>query len=115
MYTKIKYRLAMVGGMPEMRNEGEVYHEKTVVAGHGAAIALNCGMAFAETEEEVSGDLSIYLWDNEYAALAVVEAYQEKYPNVNVELNVTPFMDYQTKLFTSLAGGETMDIFFMRE
>ena len=79
------------------------------------AIALNCGMAFAETEEEVSGDLSIYLWDNEYAALAVVEAYQEKYPNVNVELNVTPFMDYQTKLFTSLAGGETMDIFFMRE
>ena len=69
------------------------------------AIALNCGMAFAETEEEVSGDLSIYLWDNEYAALAVVEAYQEKYPNVNVELNVTPFMDYQTKLFTSLAGG----------
>lgn len=66
-------------------------------------------------EEEVAGDLTIYLWDNEYAALAAVEAYQAKYPNVNIELNITPFMDYQTKLFTSLAGGAEMDVFFMRE
>ena len=78
------------------------------------AILLSFGvMAFAD--DDVSGELNVYLWDNEYAAIAAVEAYQAKYPNVKVNLNLTPFMDYQTKLFTSLAGGETMDVFFMRE
>lgn len=62
-----------------------------------------------------SQKLSIYLWDNEYAAQAVVEAYQTKHPEVEIDLNLTPFMDYQSKLYTSLAGGETMDVFFMRE
>lgn len=71
--------------------------------------------AFAQEDGTVSGELSIYLWDNEYAALAAVEAYQAKYPDVKIDLNITPFLDYQTKLFTSLAGGETMDVFFMRE
>ncbi len=59
--------------------------------------------------------LSIYLWDNEYAAQAVVEAYQAKHPEIEIDLNLTPFLDYQSKLYTSLAGGETMDVFFMRE
>lgn len=79
------------------------------------ALMLSTGALCAHAEETVSGDLSIYLWDNEYAALAAVEAYQAKYPQVNITLNITPFLDYQTKLFTSLAGGETMDVFFMRE
>lgn len=78
------------------------------------AIVLSCGVTvFAD--DAVAGELTIYLWDNEYAALAAIDAYQAKYPDVKVNVNLTPFMDFQTKLFTSLAGGETMDIFFMRE
>lgn len=63
----------------------------------------------------MTGELSIYLWDNEYAAQAAVEAYQVKNPNVKIDLNLTPFLDYQSKLYTSLAGGEKMDVYFIRE
>ena len=63
----------------------------------------------------ISGKLTINLWDNEYAGQAAIEAFQKAYPDVEVTLNLTPFLDYQSKLFTSLAGGETMDVFFMRE
>lgn len=69
-----------------------------------------------ETDDGViSGKLTINLWDNEYAGQAAIEAFQKAYPDVEVTLNLTPFLDYQSKLFTSLAGGETMDVFFMRE
>lgn len=69
----------------------------------------------ADTPAAGGQKLSIYLWDNEYAAQAVVEAYGEKHPEVEIDLNLTPFLDHQSKLYTSLAGGETMDVFFMRE
>ena len=68
--------------------------------------------ATMEAEEGViSGKLTINLWDNEYAGQAAIEAFQKAYPDVEVTLNLTPFLDYQSKLFTSLAGGETMDVF----
>lgn len=78
-------------------------------------LILMMSFAAVHAEGDVSGELTIYLWDNEYAAQAVVEAYQEAHPDVKITLNLTPFMDYQTKLFTSLAGGADMDVFFMRE
>ncbi len=83
------------------------------------ALFLSLLMMFScvsiSSAEDVSGELTIWLWDNEGAAKAVVEAYGAKYPNVKISTNVVPFADYQTKLFTALAGGDTADVFFMRE
>lgn len=79
-------------------------------------LAAVCGMTYAGASgADVSGKLSVYLWDNEVAAQAAIDAYKARYPNVEIKLNITPFKDYQTKLFTSLAGGEDIDVFFMRE
>ena len=73
-------------------------------------LVLMTSFAAVHAEADVSGELTIYLWDNEYAAQAVVEAYEAAHPNVKITLNLTPFMDYQTKLFTSLAGAGTLGL-----
>lgn len=87
-------------------------------------MALSCAAAMilsavpvlaAETDvnEEISG--SITVWEHEYsfeeALKAVIEGFQEKYPNVEVDYEIKA-SDYQQVLATALQSGEGPDLFW---
>jgi multiple sugar transport system substrate-binding protein len=65
-----------------------------------------------EAKEPVT--LRVYSWDNEYAIQAVAEAFNQQNPDIQVELVLPGWEDYQDTLFTSLAGGESIDAYFIR-
>ena len=58
--------------------------------------------------------LRVYSWDNEYAIQAATEAFNKLDSNIQVELVLPGWKDYQDTLFTSLAGGEKIDAYFIR-
>lgn len=69
----------------------------------------------SETDPEKEAvKLRVYSWDNEYAIQAVTEAFNEQHSDIQVELVTPGWEDYQDTLFTSLAGGESIDAYFIR-
>jgi len=65
-----------------------------------------------EKKEPVT--ITVHSWDNEYAIINVTEKFNETHNDIKVNLVLTPWNDYQDKLFTSLAGGEDIDAYFIR-
>ena len=63
--------------------------------------------------EEVT--ISYGIWDS--AQQAGVEeqiaAFNAAFPNITVEIQLTPWADYWTKLQTAVAGGEAFDVFWL--
>ena len=59
--------------------------------------------------------LTVYSWDNEYAIKAATDKFNELSKDVKVNLILTPYKEYQNKLFVSLAGSEDIDAYFIRE
>ncbi len=59
--------------------------------------------------------LKVYSWDNEYAIKAATDAFNARQGAIHVDLFQIPWKEYQNKLFVSLAGGEDIDVYFMRE
>lgn len=86
-------------------------------------VLSGCGNS-SSTSGKASGDngsngkktvLKVELWD-ENAKEAVsksVKDFEDKHPNVDVQVTYTPWNDYWTKLKTSLAGGSGPDVFWM--
>lgn len=68
----------------------------------------------AEADSDLSGTLTILSWYDETKAAPVLEAFKEKYPNVNVDFQYSPpVQDYVEKLSTLLYSGAGPDIFYM--
>ncbi|MCA9835182.1 MAG: sugar ABC transporter substrate-binding protein [Thermomicrobiales bacterium] len=74
--------------------------------------------ATAVTWEPYNGEevtISYGIWDS--AQQAGVEeqiaAFKEVQPNITVEIQLTPWADYWTKLQTAVAGGEAFDVFWL--
>ena len=42
-----------------------------------------------------------------------IAAFNEEFPDITVELQLTPWADYWTKLQTAVAGGEAFDVFWL--
>ena len=55
------------------------------------------------------------IWDaaQEAGIRQQIEAFNEEFPNITVELQLTPWNDYWTKLQTAVAGGEAFDVFWL--
>ncbi len=55
------------------------------------------------------------IWDkNQAPAMEQISAaFEQTHPNIHVEVEVTPFADYWTKLEASVTGGSAPDIFWM--
>ena len=67
-----------------------------------------------EADSDLSGTLTILSWYDETKAAPVLEAFKEKYPNVNVDFQYSPpVQDYVEKLSTLLYSGAGPDIFYM--
>ena len=69
----------------------------------------------ARSEGEIAGTLSFATWDSNQSPgmQANIELFQQSYPNVEVQLQVTPWNEYWQKLRTSAAAGNLPDVFWM--
>ena len=67
----------------------------------------------AMAEENVT--LTFAFWDTnqEPGMKAIAEAYMAEHPNVTIEVQVTPWSEYWTKLEASALGGAMPDVFWM--
>ena len=70
-------------------------------------------LPLAAAEETIT--LTFAFWDNnqEPGMKAIAEAYMATHPNVKIDIQVTPWDQYWTKLEASATGGEMPDIFWM--
>ncbi len=82
-----------------------------------AAVAL---MLAGCTPASTGGDgekvtLTYSIWDapQEEATQAIIDAFEAENPDIEVELSVTPWAEYWTKLQTTATSGSAPDIFWM--
>lgn len=92
-----------------------------------AAAALAKHVAFAQTPDaspalealpEYDGGevtISYGIWDaaQEEGIRQQIAAFNEEFPDITVDLQLTPWSDYWTKLQTAVAGGEAFDVFWL--
>ena len=90
--------------------------KKVIALSCAAAMVLGAVPVFAaetDANEDISG--SITIWEHEYsfeeALKAVIDGFQEKYPNVEVDYEIKA-SDYQQVLATALQSGEGPDLFW---
>jgi len=101
---------------------------RAVVKGAAAGLALGAfglGRSASAQESTPATDLPAYngeevtitygYWDSTQTpgVEAQLAAFKEKFPNITVEPQITPWADYWTKLQTSVAGGQAFDVFWL--
>ena len=59
--------------------------------------------------------ISYGIWDSaqEEGIRQQIAAFNEEFPGITVDLQLTPWADYWTKLQTAVAGGEAFDVFWL--
>lgn len=68
----------------------------------------------ASENSDLSGKLSILSWYDETKAQPVLDAFKQKYPNIEVDFQYSPpVADYVEKLSTLLYSGAGPDVFYM--
>lgn len=87
------------------------------LAASAAAVLALSACSSSATGESSGGDvtLSYAIWDeNQKPAMEdIAAAYTEEHPNVTIEIQVTPYKEYFTKLQTAVTGGSAADVFWM--
>lgn len=86
-----------------------------LIAAAAMAVSVTTSMVFAEKDGgDISGSLTI--WYNTYsyekALDAMIEAFNEKYPNVEVEYEIKADGDYDSLLKTAIQSGDGPDLFW---
>lgn len=94
-----------------------------LTAGAGATLGLAaCGGGDGgeseigeEIDKNAEASINYAIWDiaQRPAMEQIIAAFNEEYPNVTVNIAVTPFADYFTKLQTQGSGGDLPDVFMM--
>lgn len=95
-------------------------------AGAAAAMVTKAGMAQdaspvaspVASYEPYNGEevtISYGIWDSAQQAgiEQQIAAFKEVQPNITVEIQLTPWADYWTKLQSAVAGGEAFDVFWL--
>lgn len=82
--------------------------------GNSAEGAAGSGVSLPE-DKEMSASISYGIWDSVQrpAMEQLIEDFNKEYPNIKVNITLTPFDQYFTKLQTQAAGGELPDVFWM--
>ncbi|MGD8169476.1 ABC transporter substrate-binding protein [Herbiconiux sp. P16] len=71
--------------------------------------------AYAAPDKDLSASITYGVWDqNQVAAIDEnIAAFNELYPDITVNVNVTPYPEYFTKLQTQASSGTLPDVFWM--
>jgi multiple sugar transport system substrate-binding protein len=82
------------------------------------AVVLVFSMAACNNGDKASGEkqtLEVALWSESVseALEASIAKFNEKHPDVEVKITISPYGEYWTKLKTSLGGGSGPDVFWM--
>lgn len=70
---------------------------------------------YAPPASDLSATITYGLWDQNQVAAAEqsIAAFNERYPNIEVKVSVTPFSEYWTKLQTQASSDTLPDVFWM--
>ncbi|MET1052178.1 MAG: sugar ABC transporter substrate-binding protein [Mycetocola sp.] len=70
---------------------------------------------YAAPDSDLTASITYGLWDqNQVAAIEEnIAAFNEEYPNIEVNVNVTPYAEYWTKLQTQASSDTLPDVFWM--
>jgi multiple sugar transport system substrate-binding protein len=70
---------------------------------------------YSAPDKDLKASITYGLWDqNQVAAVKEnVAAFNEEYPNIEVNVNVTPYAEYWTKLQTQASSDTLPDVFWM--
>ncbi|MDT0157121.1 sugar ABC transporter substrate-binding protein [Microbacterium sp. ARD32] len=73
------------------------------------------GTSNGPADQDTKAELTYAVWDqNQVAAIkANLEGFNESYPNISVNVDVTPYGDYWTKLQTQASSDTLPDLFWM--
>ena len=88
-----------------------------LAASAAAVLAFSACSSSAGGESSSGGDvtLSYAIWDeNQKPAMEdIAAAFEKENPNVTIDIQVTPYKEYFTKLQTAATGGSAADVFWM--
>ena len=88
-----------------------------LAASAAAVLALSACSSSSGGESSSGGDvtLSYAIWDeNQKPAMEdIAAAFEKENPNVTIDIQVTPYKEYFTKLQTAATGGSAADVFWM--
>ncbi|MEV7610699.1 sugar ABC transporter substrate-binding protein [Microbacterium sp. NPDC089320] len=88
-----------------------------LAASAAAVLALSACSSSTGGESSSDGDvtLSYAIWDeNQKPAMEdIAAAFEKENPNVTIDIQVTPYKEYFTKLQTAATGGSAADVFWM--
>lgn len=78
-------------------------------------LCLLLSLALPYAQAEAKAEITFLIWDkNQQPGMqAIVDAYTAKNPNVSINLQVTPWDEYWTKLQAAAEGGALPDVFWM--
>lgn len=90
----------------------------TLMAGVLTLGLVGCSSTGENKEATSDGDpvkLTFGIWDaiQEPGMKALADKFTEKHPNIDVEVQVTPWEEYWTKMEAAATGGELPDVFWM--
>lgn len=87
----------------------------TAAACSGGATGPSTPAEYAAPDSDLSATITYGLWDqNQVPAIEEsIEAFNELYPDVTVNLSVTPYSEYWTKLQTQASSDTLPDLFWM--
>ena len=79
------------------------------------ASAAACSSSSSSSSSGGKVTLDYAIWDQtqEPAMKQIVAAFEKQNPNIAVDIQVTPYADYFTKLQTAATGGAAPDVFWM--
>lgn len=88
-----------------------------LAAATAAVVSLTACSSSTAGGESAGGDvtLSYAIWDeNQKPAMEeIAAAFEKENPNVTIDIQVTPYKEYFTKLQTAATGGSAADVFWM--
>jgi multiple sugar transport system substrate-binding protein len=83
--------------------------------GSGGGAAPDKGASYAAAAKDLQADITYGVWDQTQvkAIKANLAEFNKTYPNIKVNVNVTPYADYWTKLQTQATSNTMPDLLWM--